>query len=138
MISGMSSTTPRSPRPSAVNFAIIILLVSTGWSLARHAVRADWGNPFVYIQFGCELVMLYIPLWFIFRGKNWARWIMVAWAVGGICVSLSSLMQNLHAGSASWIVTHYWRSLAEVVALFALFLHSSNQWFRGHTNAHAG
>ena len=134
----MSTTAQKGFRPWSVKFAIIILLVIPGWSLVRFAVRADWGNVLVCFQFACQLAMLFIPLWFIFRGSNWARWIMVAWVVGGLCVGWPRLAQSVRAASGWSLVTYHWRSLAEVAALIALFLHSSNHWFRGQAHAQGG
>jgi hypothetical protein len=134
----MSTTIHNAFRPLSVNFAIIVLLVVPGSSLVRFAVRADWGNPLVCIQFACQSAMLWIPLWFIFRGSNWARWIMLTWVLGGLCVGWPRLAENFRVASGWSIVTYYWRSLAEVAALVALFFHSSNKWFRGHTYAQGG
>jgi|SRR5579883_1262241 len=133
----MSNTTQQHSRPLSVKLAIIILLIIPGWSLVRFAIRADWGNPLVCAQFACRLAILGIPLWFIFRGNNWGRWIMVAWVVGGLCVGWPRLAESVRGASGWSLVTYHWRSLAEVAALIALFLHSSNQWFREHTHAHA-
>ena len=131
----MNTTTKRGPRPLAVNLAVIILLVSFGVSLAPLLTSAEWREPFVYVKYGSEIVMLLLPLWFIFRGKNWARWLLVAFAFAGFCGRLPQLIGQLHEHSVWWIVSYRLYSLIEWVALVALFLPSSSRWFRGNREA---
>jgi hypothetical protein len=131
----MDTTAHRISRPLAVNLAVVLLLVNVGASLVGSALRAVWNSPFVYIKFTCELLMLAFPLWFCWRGRNWARWLLVAFAFGGLCLSFPRLVRHLQAGPASWIVSYCWRNLIDLIALVVLFHPSSNRWFRGHTNA---
>lgn len=125
----------RSSRPLAVNLAVVLLLVNVGASVALDALRAEWNTPFVYVKFTCMLLMLALPLWFIWRGKNWARWLLVAFAFGGLCLSFPGLMQHLRARSCSWLGSYCWRNLIDVIALVGLFHPSSTRWFREATNA---
>jgi len=127
----MNAANHRGSRPFAVQIALLLLLAITGTSLVRGAFRADWNNPFVYIQYVIELVMLGVPIWFVLRRKNWARWLLVAYGVGGFCVSLPQVIQHLNASRTSWLVTYALLNVVVVAALVALFLPSASQWFRG-------
>jgi hypothetical protein len=85
----------------------------------------------VFVKFGFYLVILFLPLWFIFRGKNWARWLLVAFAFGGFCLSVPQLTQHFESRSISWIATYGLRNVIVVGALIALFLPAASRWFRG-------
>src|SRR5882672_10219741 len=102
----MNTTTQRGSRPLAVNVALIILLVTFSVSLAPRLARADWSNYFVWIQYGFQLLMVFLSLWFIFRGKNWARWFLVVVAFAGFCDRLPQLIRQFHEHSVWWVVNH--------------------------------
>ncbi len=131
----MNTSPKQRLRPLAVNLAVVLVLVTAGASLARTALRADWNFPLVYAKFVFELLMLALPLWFTWRGKNWARWLLVAFALGGLCLSVPGLIEHIHTHAASWIVTYSWQNLIDVIALVLLFHPSASQWFRGCQNA---
>ena len=125
----MNTTTLRTPRPLAVNLALFVMLMSCGVSLAPSLIRADWSDLFVWIKYGAEFIILFLPLWFIFRGKNWARWLLVAFVYGGFCLSLPQLIQHFESRSFSWIASYCLRNAIVVGALIALFLPISTRWF---------
>jgi hypothetical protein len=131
----MHTIIERGSRPLTVSLALIILLVSFSVSLVPRLVRAEWSDSFVWIKYGSEIVMLLLPLWFIFRGKNWARWLLVALAFAGFCFRLPQLIGQFHEHSVWWIVTYRLYTMIEAVALVALFLPSSSRWFRGNRDA---
>src|SRR5271169_5472949 len=131
----MNPTAHQTSRPLALRIALTLLVATIGTSLVRSALRADWNGPLVLVKFGSELIMLWVPLWFIFRGKNWARWLLVAYTFGGFCVSLPRLIEHLHSHASSWLLAYGLLNLVVVAALIGLFLPSSTQWFRGHANA---
>ncbi len=131
----MDVATRRESRPLAVNLALAILLCGAGVAITPPILYGNWNSPLVYVKFGSEFVMLLVPLWFIFRGRNWARWLLVAFAFGGFCISLPQLMRHFEAHSVSWMATYSWRNLIVVGALVALFLPKSNRWFRRDKNA---
>jgi len=138
----MHTAAYQSSRPLAVNLALILLLINTGTGFIEQLLdtdwqSADWSNPLHYIKWGSMVLMLLVPLWGIFRRKNWARWILVVLAVTGFCVSLPTLLQYFQAHSFSWVVSSMQRTLIDTVTLVLLFLPVSSQWFRGHTNANA-
>jgi hypothetical protein len=99
------------------------------------ALQGHWDSPLAYVKFGSEFILLLLPLWFIFRGRNWARWLQVSFAFGGFCVSLPQLIRHFEAHSVSWIATYCWRNMIVVGALIALFLPMSSRWFGRSKNA---
>jgi hypothetical protein len=127
----MNAATHRGSHPFAVQIALLLLLAIISTSLVRGALSADWNSPFIYIKYVIELIMLGVPMWFVFRRKNWARWLLVAYGVGGICLSLPQVIQHFHANTTSWLVTYALLNVVVVSALVALFLPSASQWFWG-------
>jgi hypothetical protein len=125
----MTTTIQRGPRPLAVNLALIMLLVSFSVSLAPRLARAEWSDPFVCIKYGSEIVMLLLPLWFIFRGKNWARWFLAALTFAGFCLALPQLIRQFQEHSVWWVVNYRLLNLAQWLALVALFHPSTSEWF---------
>src|SRR5882672_810479 len=109
----MNTTTQRGSRPLAVNVALIILLVTFGVSLAPRLARANWSDFLVWVKYGSESIMLLIPLWFIFRGKNWARWFLVVVAFAGFCDRLPQLIRQFQEHSVWWVVNYRLLSLID-------------------------
>jgi hypothetical protein len=122
-------------RPLAVNLALLVFLANSAASILPPVLYGHWDSPLVYVKFGSEFIMMLFPLWFIFCGRNWARWLLVAVAFGGFCVSLPQLIRHFEAHSISWIATYCWRNMITVGALIALFLPTSSRWFRRPKNA---
>ena len=131
----MNTTTPQCTRPLSVYLSLSIFLVAFGVSLAPRLARANWNDAFVHLKYGSELVMLLLPLWFIFRGKNWARWFLLVVAIMGFCLRMPQTIQQFHERSIEWMLTYCLCILAEVTALILLFLPLSNSWFRGKRHA---
>src|SRR5436190_12976739 len=125
----MNTTTQGGSRPLAVNVALIILLVTFGVSLAPRLARADWSDPLVYLKYGSESTMLLLQLWFIFRGKNWARWFLVALTFVGFCLGLPHLIRLFQEHPVWWVAKHRLLYQIQWVALLALFHPSANEWF---------
>jgi hypothetical protein len=131
----MNTAAPKPSRPVTVNIGVILLLAAILTSISRGAFRANWGNRLVWVQFGVELIMLVIPFWFILQGKNWARWLLFAYALGGICVAFPSVQHHLQAHAISWLLRFGVINLIVVVGLVALFVPSASKWFRANESA---
>jgi hypothetical protein len=114
----------------AVYVSLVVLVAIIGASLTRHAIGADWTNPLVCVQFVIELVMLGVPLFFVFLGKSWARWLLVLYALGGWCVAAPAVRQHLWLHAGSWLLTFTIVNVCIVAALVGLFLPASTHWFR--------
>lgn len=102
--------------------------------LIPQLMRAQWTEPLVYVKFSVVLVLFFVPLWFIFQGQNWARWLFVVLALGGYCLRLPELVRYTHAHSIWWILMHQWRVVVEIVATMLLFLPVSNRWFQNESD----
>ena len=125
----LNTSTQRGTRPLAVNLALIVLLVSFSVSLAPRLARANWSDFLVWVAYGSELIILLLPLWFIFRGKNWARWLLVAFAFVGFCLRLPELIRLFQERSVWWVLDYRLLGQIEWVALLALFHPSTEKWF---------
>ena len=120
-------------RPMAIWAALSALLLEVGISLVRRAMRSNWNNPLVYVQVATEIIMLSVPIIFIYLGRSWARWLLAAYAFGGICLSVPKLLQ--YRGDTSWLLGYGLSNAVVLAALIGLFLPSSTKWFRGEANA---
>lgn len=121
----------QSHRPLAVYVSLSVLVAIISVSLTRHAIEADWSNPWVSVQFVIELVILGVPSLFVFLGKSWARWLLVFYAVGGCFVSGSVLRQHLLQHANTWVFKFALINFCVVAALVGLFLPESTRWFHG-------
>ena len=117
-----------------INLALIIMLVSFATSFGVLIARANLNDLSECVAYGMELILLFL-LWFIFRGRDWARWVLVALFFLGFTFRLPQLIQQFHEHSVGWVLAYRWHSLVEAVALAVLFLPSSNRWFRGDRDA---
>jgi hypothetical protein len=127
-------------RPWPVAVALSVLLLTSCLQLQHSVARAriDADDLSCYAGFLVAFVLLFVPLWFAFRRKNWARWVWVVNFVLGIGVSIPSLMQHLQLGAVDWIMRFCLRSLVIGLATGALFVPASNRWFRESSKARSG
>lgn len=132
---GMDGATIPKRRPVAVWAALSVLAVTLGISIVRLAMRTDWNNPLEWVKFAIEILMLSVPLVCIFLGRGWARWLLAAYAFGGLCLAVPDVMRHQHA--PSWLLTYGLKNAVVLGALVWLFLPSSTKWFRGKVNAAA-
>ena len=125
------SNRPGTParRPIAIWAALLGFFVMFGGSLVRAAMRADWNNSLVYIRFATEIIMVFVPLLFIFVGRGWARWLLAGYAFSGLILIVSKL------NHPSWSTAFWLKNAVVVGALIGLFLPSSTKWFRRKANA---
>jgi hypothetical protein len=73
------------------------------------------------------VVILSVLLCFLFRGHNWARWLVVLDIVVGTTQSLAFP----HRYQLGWYFAS--TTLINTAAVVALFSRPSNQWFKGKT-----
>ena len=114
-------------RPSSVKFAVSLLTFSQVLDLAlliyryqSHGDRTHDFYPLVTFTFGAVAVILY----WVFRGKNWARWVVLCGIALGILLGPS-----MRIGPAHWRT--YLFTCIDIVAAIALFLPSANEWYKG-------
>lgn len=130
----MNTTTQRGRRPTSVNLALIIFVVSCVVWIAPRLARAPFTDLSECIARASELI-IFLPLWFIFRGKNWARWVLVVLTFLGFVFRLPQLIRELGEHSLGWVAAHRYYILIEAVVMILLFLPSSNRWFRADRDA---
>ena len=116
-------------RPFAVKFAVSLLAFCEVLDLVRDIVR-HLSHPYFHRSSDFYLWSIYIYgigallLYCIYRGKNWARWVLL-YAIGlGAVVPLFVWIGPLH-----W--NYYFHLLIDAMVAVALFQHSSNEWYKG-------
>ena len=129
----MDSATHTRSRPPAVTLAVILLTVGMTAGVLRGVIGVHFSKPVLWLLLAAVAVVPYLVIWFIFRGKNWARWVFLIMFVLAIC-SLSVSPQRLLAQSAFDIILYCGRLLLGLIAAGALFSPSSTEWFRGNKN----
>jgi len=128
----MENIAQHNPRPMAVKVALIFLLLDSGAATISEIVYGPWDlYPFYYI-FGFGLVLDYVPLWFVFRRKNWARWFVAIFTLANVCYD-PFLWHRDHQTFSAFQSVWFWLSdLLDIVAVVLLFHPSSSRWFRAH------
>jgi|SRR5208282_222557 hypothetical protein len=110
----MDSIAHKDTRPVTVKFALILLALNTGDALVMSLIYAQWGNLSADISFVLFLILNILPLWFIFRRKNWARWFVAILTSGGVCYSPLLWVRDHQTFSAFYTV---WFWLSDLLAL---------------------
>jgi hypothetical protein len=131
-ITRMDNISQSSARPMAVKLALILLAVFTGVAFVMNLIYTQWGNYVADISFGLFLIVYVIPLWFLFRGKNWARWFVAILTFIGVCYSPFLWIQDHQTMPAFWKVWFWLSDLSDIIVMILLFHSSSNRWFRGY------
>jgi hypothetical protein len=114
-------------RPWQVKLAVGILaanlLVGTIGTFAEMLThRARSSHHFVYyFAPGVGFTFVWLLLYFIFRGKNWARWFFFGSIILGYFFSFTHIRQ-IH-----WEFFYY--SAIDIAALILLFQRASSEWF---------
>ena len=114
-------------RPWHVKLAVGIVaadfFVGTIGAFAEMLIhRARSSHPFVYyFAPGVGFTFVWLLLYFIFRGKNWARWLFFGAIILGYFLSFAQTRQI------------HWRSFyylaIDIAALILLFQRASSEWF---------
>jgi hypothetical protein len=111
-------------RPRAVKLAVGLLAFSSFLDFVRLTVNYH-SYLSRHLDFCFSMVFTYcfvsLLLYFVFRGKNWARWVLVCMLfLGSFSPFLSR--QQFHWG-------FYFYMLFDIVVVAALFQRSANEWF---------
>ena len=140
---------PKPPRPEQVTRACQIFWVVIVLSLLtlHPSIRGEWwsvpgaeapeaagfvGQIMMFVAVGLLVVftvLFAVLVWLVRRGRNWARWVLLAYLILG-WVSLvfdfqRSMFETPVAAAGDVLVV-----LAEVWACYLLFSGSGAQWFR--------
>ena len=117
-------------RPLTVTLGLVLFVANQVPNLVLDAIRGNRHSPYFYLILVVLLVLVFVPVWLILRGHNWARWLLVAIFFVGLCAHLGSFINSHSTHSPSWIILDFLKSFVDIIALSALFLPSSNRWFR--------
>ena len=114
--------------PFLVKVVVVYLAVIFGWGAVQDIAHAEWQSAHFCIRFTVTLLIELTVTWFIFRGKNWARWALLVLFVVGLTAP-PGLIQQIRQESGPQIAVHVLLLAANLGVFFILFLHSSSQWF---------
>jgi hypothetical protein len=89
----MDIQTNRASRPSQVTVAITLLTISSVLGSIKMGIGAHLDNPLTYVVLAVVLALMFLLIWLIYRGKNWARWMFMVVFVLGLLVSPRSLQR---------------------------------------------
>lgn len=97
----MNTTANNTARPPKVALVVVFLAISFGVSLFRYIVAEQSYDFRFYFVLTLMLLLEGTIVWFILRGKNWARWALLAVFVLGVVSSWPDFLQRVHDYSAS-------------------------------------
>jgi hypothetical protein len=126
----MNNIAHRGARPVAVKFAFILLALNTSLGFTMSLIYIPRGNLFLEVSSIGFLIIYVIPLWFLFLGKNWARWLVVILTFCGICHSFFFWVWHHQTFSVFETVWFWLVNLSDIITVIALFHPSSNRWFQ--------
>src|SRR6266567_445074 len=101
-------------RPLVVTLGLALFVANQVPNLVLNAIRGNWRSPHFYIIFVALLVVLFVPVWFISRGRNWARWLLFAILFVGLCAFLRDFINSYSSHSASWIGANVLKPLIDI------------------------
>jgi len=105
-----------------IGFLAFSTLVDFVWEIVVNCLHPS-RDPWFYFLFVWTFSFTALVLYFAFRGKNWARWLIVF----AIILGTIDVFRPNHR--LSGIFNFY--ALMEFIGVIALFLHASNEWYRG-------
>jgi hypothetical protein len=130
----MESIISRGPRPTRVKVAVALWGAGALLNLTVGAAQTDWHDWVMHPTFAVLVTLSLLLLWFLYQGKNWARWLLVAL----VCYRLLMLMGHFHrmGGISGYDAASVaLRLVLQVSAMFLLFSQSAASWFRGGNHA---
>jgi len=126
----MENIAIQNSRPIAVKLALIYFLVDRGVGTISEMFYGPWDMHIYYSIFGVGLVLDFVPLWFVFRRKNWARWFVAIFTLGYCCYD-PFLWRRYHQTFSAIQSVWFWLSwFLDIIAVALLFHPSSSRWFR--------
>lgn len=129
----MSANPQHRSRPLIVTFSVILLTIGMTVRFMHVFSGAHVDKPIVYLFLAVLVGVPYLIIWFIFLGKNWARWVFLIVFGMALC-SLSFRVQQLLSLPAQEILAYSAQLLLCLIAAGALLSSTSVEWFRGKKN----
>jgi hypothetical protein len=103
-----------------IGLGTFVMLANLFWLARGQGVGAEEYRDLAWV-FGTELLAVVAGV-FLLRGRNWARWLVVAWMVFHVVLSA------VHPGHA--LVVH---GVLTAVVIYFLFRAPASEYFRGGT-----
>ncbi|HTJ78840.1 MAG TPA: hypothetical protein VL357_07560 [Rariglobus sp.] len=117
-------------RPRLVTIAVLLMLVSVTAALFKLGLSVK-RPPVIGILIGLSIPVA--NAWFIYFGKNWARWVFIILFGGGLLMSPWMIPRSMT--SPEFSLTLYWlQAVIQLGAAILLLLPESNTWFRKGRN----
>src|SRR5258708_6393130 len=116
-----------SSRPMTVKAAVISLLVCVVLFVGKFTFDIGLQQPLAYLIAFVFVGIFLLQVWFIFKGKNWARLIFVAVVVLGLIPSYVSILEPLRLLTKIYSLVQIVLQLASAIALI---LPASTNWYR--------
>ena len=131
MLGGITlmNTTSQNSRPRVVTLAVVFLAVVFAGGLALKILGAQSFDLRFYVEFVVTFLLEAVTGWFIFRGKNWARWVLIAMFVLGVAFTFPEFIQRAQHYSALRVGRYIIGVIADLIILFALFQPSASRWY---------
>lgn len=113
-------------RPIAVIIISCIYIVTGIAGLVFHLSKYRIQHPFEYdiVWIAIVEILAMVAGAYMLRGKNWARWLAVAWMAFHVVISIHSPLQQL--------IVH---SLLLVIFAYFLFNRTAKEYFSGGSKA---
>jgi hypothetical protein len=92
------------------------------------ANREDWHDLATYISFSLIVGLALTLLWFVYQGRNWARWLLAAIVAFHTLLAAGALhgMGEIPAGQFWFLAL---RALLQIAATILLFSRPASQWY---------
>lgn len=137
MLGGIAlmNATSQTSRPRVVTLAVVFLAVVFAAGLARKILEAQSYDLRFYVGFVVTFLLEAVTGWFIFRGKNWARWVLIGVFVLGVAFTFPEFIQQVQHYSVLQSGRYLIGVIGDLIILFALFHPSASRWFREDTHA---
>jgi hypothetical protein len=88
----------QTPRPITVKAAVISLLVCVILFIGTFASDIGLHEPLAYLVAFVFVDLILLNVWFIYKGKNWARWIFIVIVGIGLIPSILFFWRHLLFG----------------------------------------
>jgi hypothetical protein len=119
------------PRPNSVKMAIGCLIVSCVIASIQALLKISKSEVYPYKYDILGFFIMCFLIFMIYRCKNWARWLyagfIALWLVG-LVAHIKSVAEYTNSREILLIV----HLILGVTAVFMLFTHASNVWFRAN------
>jgi hypothetical protein len=94
----------------------------------------DWHNRFTYLTFPLVESFWVLLLWFIYRGKNWARLLLVGLVCFRLLVVVGAI-PRMSGISMLQVASLGLQVILQVTAMLLLLSRAATKWFRKDNHA---